>query len=55
MVRQTVLPFKLERTHEAITAGSGLTLYDEFMQTMELEVNLRRIAQLAYYGHEVET
>lgn len=34
MVRQTVLPFKLERTTEAITARSGLALYAEFLHAM---------------------
>lgn len=37
MVRQTVLPFKLQRTDAQITARSGLTLYAEFMQAMGLE------------------
>jgi len=29
MIRQTVLPFKLERTDEALTAHGGLALFDE--------------------------
>ena len=37
MVRQTVLPFKLERTGEKITARSGLVLYAEFMRAMGVE------------------
>ena len=37
MVRQTILPFKLERTEERITARSGLTLYAEFMRAMGVE------------------
>lgn len=34
MIRQTVLPFKLERTEERITARSGLVVYAEFMRAM---------------------
>ena len=30
MVRQTVLPFKLERTDETLTAQGGLALLAEF-------------------------
>ena len=37
MVRQTVLPFKLERTEERVTARSGLVLYAEFMAAMGVE------------------
>lgn len=37
MIRQTVLPFKLERTEERVTARSGLALYAEFMKGMKLE------------------
>ena len=37
MVRQTVLPFKLERTEERVTARSGLVLYAEFMRAMGVE------------------
>jgi hypothetical protein len=37
MIRQTVLPFKLERTEEKVTARSGLALYAEFMKGMRLE------------------
>ena len=37
MVRQTVLPFKLERTEERVTARSGLVLYAEFMEAMGVE------------------
>jgi hypothetical protein len=37
MIRQTVLPFKLERTEEKVTARSGLVLYGEFMKGMKLE------------------
>jgi hypothetical protein len=37
MIRQTVLPFKLERTEEKVTARSGLALYAEFMKGMKLE------------------
>jgi hypothetical protein len=37
MIRQTVLPFKLERAEEKVTARSGLVLYAEFMKGMKLE------------------
>ena len=37
MIRQTVLPFKMERTEEKVTARSGLALYGEFMNGMKLE------------------
>src|SRR4030043_2205773 len=37
MIRQTVLPFKLEKTEEKVTARSGLALYAEFMKGMGLE------------------
>lgn len=37
MIRQTVLPFKLERTEEKVTARSGLALYAEFMRGIGLE------------------
>ena len=37
MIRQTVLPFKLERTEEKVTARSGLALYGEFMEGIGLE------------------
>jgi phage gp46-like protein len=37
MTRQTVLPFKLERTEEKVTARSGLALYAEFMKGIGLE------------------
>jgi hypothetical protein len=36
MIRQTVLPFKLEKTEERVTARSGLALYAEFMKGMKL-------------------
>ncbi|NIS71433.1 MAG: IS1380 family transposase [Proteobacteria bacterium] len=34
MIRQTVFPFKLERTDERVTARSGLVLFGEFMEAM---------------------
>lgn len=37
MVRQTILPFKLERTEERITARSGLALYAEFLKALGVE------------------
>jgi Transposase DDE domain group 1 len=37
MIRQTVLPFKIEKTKEKVTARSGLALYGEFMKGIGLE------------------
>lgn len=37
MGRQTVLPFKLERTEAQITARSGLALYAEVLHAMGVE------------------
>lgn len=37
MIRQTVLPFKLERTNDHITARSGLALYAEFPHALRVE------------------
>jgi len=42
MIRQTVLPFKLKRTEEKITARSGLVLYEEFMRAMGVEALVGR-------------
>jgi len=42
MIRQTVLPFKLERTEERVTARSGLVLYGEFMRAMGVEALVDR-------------
>ena len=42
MIRQTVLPFKLERTEEGITARSGLVVYAEFMRAMGVDRLLDR-------------
>jgi hypothetical protein len=42
MIRQTILPFKLKRTEERITARSGLALYAEFMQAMKVESRIDR-------------
>ena len=42
MIRQTVLPFKLKRTEERITARSGLAIYAEFMRAMGVEVLVGR-------------
>jgi hypothetical protein len=36
MIQQNVLPFKLKRTEERITARSGLALYAEFMEAMRV-------------------
>ena len=42
MIRQTVMPFKLERTQERVTARSGLVLYGEFMRAMGVEALIER-------------
>ncbi len=42
MIRQTVLPFKLKRTEERITARSGLALFVEFMQAMKVGSRIDR-------------
>ena len=42
MIRQTVLPFKLERAEGRITARSGLVLYGEFMKAMGVEALVDR-------------
>ncbi|MBW2040349.1 MAG: IS1380 family transposase [Deltaproteobacteria bacterium] len=42
MIRQTVLPFKLKRTQEGITARSGLALYAEFFTAMGVEALIDR-------------
>jgi hypothetical protein len=42
MIRQTVLPFKLKRTPERITAKSGLALYAEFFTAMGVEALMDR-------------
>ena len=36
MIHQSVLPFKLKRTEDRITARSGLALYAEFMKAMRV-------------------
>ena len=36
MIRQTVLPFKLERTEEALTAHGGLALVAEYTRALGL-------------------
>jgi hypothetical protein len=37
MIQQTVMPFKLKRTPERITARSGLAIYAEFMKVMGVD------------------
>jgi hypothetical protein len=37
MIRQTVIPFKLARSEQRVTARSGLVLYGEFMEAMGVE------------------
>jgi hypothetical protein len=42
MIRQTVMPFKLERSEEGVTARSGLVLYGEFMEAMGVDCLIER-------------
>ena len=42
MVRQTVLPFKLERTEEILTAHGGLALLAEFNHGLGLRALVDR-------------
>jgi hypothetical protein len=42
MIRQTVLPFKLKRTEEKVTARSGLAIYAEFFRAMGAETFIDR-------------
>ena len=42
MIRQTVLPFKLKRSRERITARSGLALCAEFFTAMGVEALIER-------------
>ena len=42
MIRQRVMPFKLERTEERVTARSGLVLYGEFMEAMGVDCLIER-------------
>ena len=36
MIHRSVLPFKLKRTEEQVTARSGFALYAEFMKAMRV-------------------
>ena len=42
MIRQTVLPFKLERTNEALTAHGGLALLAEYTHALGLRALTER-------------
>lgn len=42
MIRQTVLPFKLERTDESLTAHGGLALVAEYAQALGLRALVHR-------------
>ncbi len=37
MVRQTVLPFKLETTDDTITPVAGIVLFGEFLSALQLK------------------
>ena len=42
MVRQTVLPFKLEATDDTITAHAGLVVFGEFLHSLNLAKEIDR-------------
>ncbi len=42
MIKQTVLPFKLKRAREEITARSGLAIYDELMRAYKVAESVER-------------
>lgn len=42
MVRQSVLPFKLESTNDTMTSQSGLVLFGEFLRSLDLEREIDR-------------
>ena len=42
MVRQTVLPFKLEATDDTITAQAGLVVFGEFLHSLNLAKEINR-------------
>jgi len=47
MLRQSVLPFKLEATDESLTSHAGLVLFGEFLKSLNLKPGLiRRLADL---------
>ena len=53
MIRQTVLPFKLEKTEEKVTARSGLALYAELMKGIGLEELVDRHMPRAMSGRDL--
>ena len=42
MVRQTVLPFKLEATNDTMTSQAGLVLFGEFLHSLDLKTEIDR-------------
>lgn len=51
MIQQSVMPFKLKRTEERITARSGLALYAEWMSAMDVEALVTRHLPKPGSGH----
>ncbi len=42
MVRQYVLPFKLEATNDTTTSQAGLVLFGEFLHSLDLKAEIDR-------------
>ncbi len=42
MIRQTVLPFKLEATDDTMTAQAGLVVFEEFLRSLNLAKEINR-------------
>jgi len=54
MIQQSILPFKLKRTEERITARSGLALYAEWMRAMGVETLVSQYMPRPGSGHGYE-
>jgi hypothetical protein len=54
MIRQTVMPFKLERAEEKVTARSRLVLYGEFMGAMGVDSLIERHMPKPFSGRGFE-
>jgi hypothetical protein len=51
MIQQSVMPFKLKRTEERITARSGLALYAEWVKAMDVEALVTQYLPKPGSGH----
>lgn len=51
MIQQSVIPFKLKRTEERITARSGLAIYAEWIKAMDVETLVTRYLPKPGSGH----